>query len=115
MAFETYSKSFALPSTPAELSTGLGANETLQITSAVVVNTTAAGRVVTLNLASDGGASADANAVEAGKTVSADSSAGTSLTGMNVIPGAKLYGGADAVGVTLQISGLVTAQAERTW
>lgn len=115
MAFETYAKSFALGTTSAELSTGLGANETLQITSATAVNTTAAGRLVYINLASDGGVAATGNAVETGKSVSASASAGTSLTGMNLIPGSKLYGYADAAGVTLQISGLVTAQAERTW
>lgn len=115
MAFETFAKSFALGTTSAELTTGLGANETLQITSAVAVNTTGAGRLVYINLASDGGAAAAGNAVETGKSVASSSAAGTSLTGMNVIPGAKLYAYADASGVTLQISGLVTAQAERTW
>lgn len=115
MAFETYAKSFALATSSAEIVTGLGANETLQITSAVAVNTTGAGRLVSLNLASDGGSAATGNAVEVAKSVSASSTAGTSLTGMNVVPGAKVYGFADAAGVTLQISGLVTAQAERTW
>lgn len=115
MAFETYAKSFALGTSSAEIATGLGANETLQVTSAVVVNTSAAGRLVHLNLASDGGAAATANAVEVGKSVSLGAAVGTALTGMNVVPGAKLYGYADATGVTLQISGLVTAQAERNW
>lgn len=115
MAFETYAKSFALGTSSTELVTGLGAKETLQITSAVVVNTSAAGRVVNLNLASDGGAAADANAIEDGKSVSTGSAAGTALTGMNVIPGAKLYGYADAVGCTLQLAGLVTGQNSRTW
>lgn len=115
MAFETYAKSFALGTSSAQLTTGLGANETLQVTSAVAVNTTGAGRLVNLNLASDGGAAAAANAVETGKSVSASSTAGTALTGMNLIPGSKLYAYADAAGVTLQISGLVTAQAARSW
>lgn len=115
MAFETYAKSFALGTSSAEIVTGLGANETLQITSAVLVNTSAAGRVVHLNLASDGGVAAAGNAVEIGKSVSVGAAVGTALTGMNRIPGAKLYGYADAAGVTLQLSGLVTAQAARTW
>lgn len=115
MAFETYAKSFALGTSSAELTTGLGAKETLQITSAQLVNTTAAGRTVSINLAADGGASADANAVEDNKAVSASSAAGSALTGMNVIPGAKLYAFADAAGVTLQLHGLVTAQSPRTW
>jgi hypothetical protein len=115
MAFETYAKSFALGTTSAALTTGLGANETLQITSATVVNTSGAARLVYLNLASDGAAAAAGNAVEAGKSVSANASAGTALTGMNVIPGAVLYGYADVAGATLQVHGLVTAQAERTW
>lgn len=115
MAFDTYAKSFALGTSSAELTTGLGANETLQITSAIAVNTTAAGRVVYINLSSSGGAAADANAVEDGKAVSTGTAAGTALTGMNIIPGAKLYAYADVAGVTLQISGLVTTQAARTW
>lgn len=115
MAFETYGKSFALATSSAEISLGLGANETLQITSAVAVNTSGAGRSVNLNLAHDGGVAATANAVESGKAISASSATGTALTGMNAIPGAKLYGYADAAGVTLQVSGLVTAQTERTW
>ena len=115
MAFETYTKAFALGTSSAELTTGLGTNETLQITSAVAVNTSAAGRLVYVNLASDGGAAADANAVVDGKSVSVSESAGLALTGMNVIPGAKLYAYADAAGVTLQVSGLVTTQAARTW
>lgn len=115
MAFETYAKSFSLATSSAEIAHGLGANETLQITSAVVVNTSGAARSVNLNLASDGGAAADANAVEDGKAIGANAATGTALTGMNVIPGAKLYGYADASGVTLQLSGLVTAQTERTW
>lgn len=115
MAFETYAKSFALGTSSAELTTGLGDNETLQITSATAVNTTGAGRVVHINLASDGGVAATGNAVETGKSVAATSSSGMALTGMNIIPGAKLYGYADVAGVTLQISGLVTAQSERTW
>ena len=115
MAFETYAKSFALGTSSAELTTGLGANETLQITSAVAVDTSGAGRLVYVNLASDGGAAANANAVEDGKSVSANAAAGLSLTGMNIIPGAKLYAYADASGVTLQLSGLVTSQAPRTW
>lgn len=115
MAFDTYGKSFALGTSSAQLSLGLGANETLQITSAVAVNTSGAGRVVNLNLAHDGGAAATANAVETSKPVGTGASVGTSLTGMNIIPGAKLYGYADAAGVTLQISGLVTSQAARSW
>lgn len=115
MAFVTYAKSFALGTVSAQLTTGLGANETLQITSAVAVNTTAAGRLVNINLASDGGAAGTGNAVETSKSVSASASAGTALTGMNMIPGSKLYAYADVAGVTLQISGLVTTQAARTW
>ena len=115
MAFETYSKSFALATSSAEISLGLGANETLQITSAVAVNTSGVARGINLNLASDGAAAATGNAVEYGKAIGAAAASGTALTGMNVIPGAKLYGYADAAGVTLQISGLVTAQTERTW
>ena len=115
MAFQTYAKSFALGTSSAEISTGLGGNETLQITSAVIVNTTGAGRVVHLNLASDGGAAATGNAVETGKTVSANGTAGTALTGLNIIPGAKLYGYADAAGVALQLAGLLPDQAARTW
>lgn len=115
MAFDTYAKSFALGTSSAELTTGLGANETLQITSAVLVNTTGAGRVVYINLASNGGSAADANAVEDGKPLSAGTSAGTSLTGLNIIPGAKLYAYADVAGVTLQLAGLVTSQTARAW
>lgn len=115
MAFDTYAKSFALGTVSAQLSTGLNANETLQITSAVLVDTSGAARIVYINLASDGGVSATSNAVEKSKSVSAASAVGTSLTGMNLIPGAKLYAYADAAGVTLQLCGLVTAQAARTW
>lgn len=115
MAFETYAKTFALGTTSAALTTGLNANETLQITSAQLVNTTASGRTVSINLAGDGGASAAGNAVEKDKAISASASTGSALTGMNIIPGAVLYGFADAVGVTLQLHGLVTAQSERTW
>lgn len=115
MAFVTYAKSFALGTVSAQLTTGLGANETLQITSATVANTTAAGRLVNINLASDGAVAGTGNAVEVNKSVAVAASTGTALTGMNMIPGAKLYAYADAAGVTLSISGLVTTQATRTW
>lgn len=115
MAFDTYAKSFALGTTSAALTTGLNANETLQITSVQLVNTTASARTVNINLAGDGGAAATSNAVEVAKAVSASASTGSALTGMNLIPGAVLYAYADAAGVTLQLHGLVTAQAERTW
>lgn len=113
--FATYGKSFALGTSSAQLSLGLGANETLQITSALAVDTSGAGRVVHLNLAHDGGAAAAANAIESGLTVGANDKSGTGLTGQNVIPGAKVYGYADAAGVTLQVSGLITTQAARVY
>lgn len=115
MAFQTYEKSFALGTVSAELSTGLGANETLQVTSALIVNTTANARLVNINLASDGAAAGTGNAVATNKSVAAGDDAGSGLTGLNLIPGSKLYAYADASGVTLRLAGLVTDQAPRTW
>ena len=111
MSFETYNKAFAVGSSVAEISLGLGTKETLQITAATLVNTSGSGRTVTTHLAYDGGAAATANAIDYTKAVGSNSSPGSGLTGHNLIPGAKIYAGADATGVTLQISGLVTAQA----
>lgn len=116
MAFQTYSKKFTLGATVAELTTGLGANETLQISNATLTNTSAAGRTITINLASDGVAAATANLLESGKAIAASATSGCALTGMNLIPGAKLYAGADSASVVnLHISGILNAQTARTY
>jgi len=116
MAFDTYSKTFVLTNASAQLSLGLGANETLQISNAYYNNTSGSAVLVYLNKADDGAAAATGNQLETAKSVGATSGAGSALTGKNIIPGAKLYGYASTTGVVnLTIDGIVNAQAPRTW
>lgn len=111
MAFETYNKAFAIANSVTEITLGLGTKETLQITAATLSNTSGSGRTVTTHLAFDGGAAATSNAVDYNKAVGSNAAPGSALTGHNVLPGAKIYAGADTTGVTLILSGLVTAQS----
>lgn len=113
---QTYHKSFTLTNASAELSLGLSAAETLQIASATFVNTSNSSVTANLNLAGDGAAAATGNVLETSKALSAYQTAGSALTGMSVNPGGKLYGYASTGSVVVvHISGIVSAQASRTW
>lgn len=108
MADPTFGKEYTLGATVAELTLGLGPNETLLITSATVCNTDVTARTVEIHLASDGAASGVGNTVVAGKSVRAKDDVNTALSGKSVVKNGKIYAGASAAGVmVLSINGFV--------
>lgn len=115
MATDQYGKAFALATSSTQLTTSVGANEGVQITTAKLINTTAAARLAYVYLANDGAAAGTANIIDQAVSIPANGSIGSNLTGANMIPGAKLYAYADASGVTLQLHGLLSDQTPRTY
>lgn len=115
-SFIPYSKTFTLGSSLTELSLGLGSRDSLAVTNAVYTNTSGSSVTVNLSVADDGGVAATGNSFEVNKALSAYQDAGSSLIGANVLPGAKVYGGANTAGVVnLKISGYVSAQVPKVW
>lgn len=116
MASRPYHKSFTLTNSSAELSTGISALETLQISNAFVVNTSASAITVNLNSAYDGGTAATGNIVEVDKAIDAKATVGSALTGAVLNTGEKLYGYASTTGVAvLHVHGIVSAHSARTY
>jgi hypothetical protein len=111
MSFRLYGKEFTLTASAVDLALGLGTNEGLLISSATIVNTDATVRTATLHLASDGGAAATGNKVENARTLPANTSTNTALSGKTVKPGGKIYALADVTNVcVLSITGTVVPQ-----
>lgn len=110
MAARAFSQSYALAATSTllDLTSSVGPNDDLYVTSATVINTNASTQTVTINLASDGGAAATSNLVESGGSCSVDKPYTTALSGKIVPAGGKLYANAStATNMTLQISGQI--------
>ena len=116
MASRPYHKSFTLTNASAELSLGVAALETLQISNCFVVNTSGSAITFALNSAYDGGAAATGNIVEVDKAVDAKATVGSALTGAVLNTGEKLYGYASTTGVAvLHINGIVSAHSARNF
>lgn len=112
----TYNKSFTLTNASVDLSLGLSAKETLQISNATLTNTSASGVTASINLAGDGGAAATGNVLENDTPIDAKGKIGSALTGAVVNPGGKIYALASTTSVViLNISGIVSGQASRVW
>lgn len=109
-----YAKSASVGTSLAEFSTGLGENETLLVSSAMLVNTTAAEREVSTYLASDGGAAAAGNSLGV-TTIPALSVVKSPLRGGTLVPNAAVYMQANGTGCTLQLHGIATALKGRVW
>lgn len=108
MADPTFGKEYTLGSSVAELTLGLGPNETLLITSATVCNTDSTSRTVTIHLASDGAAAATGNTIEKARAIREGPGVNTALSGKSVKKGGKIYAGASTAGVVvLSINGFV--------
>lgn len=116
MASRPYHKSFTLTNSSAELSLGINALETLQISNCSVVNTSASAATFSLNSAYDGGVAATGNIVEVDKAIGARETIGSALTGAVINTGEKVYGYASTTGViVVHIHGIVTAQNARNF
>lgn len=110
MAARAFSESYALgaTSTQLDLTTAVGPNDDLYVTSATVINSNASTQNVTINLAADGGAAAAANLVEYQGSCSVSKPYTTALSGKIIPAGGKVYANAStATAMTLQISGQI--------
>lgn len=116
MAARLYSLEIALTATPSTqiTLTGVGANEALSVSSATVCNPDTVSRLLTMNLASTGGAAAATNLIESKRPMSINSApTNTALAGKTIMPGGKLYANLDAITTTacvLSISGTIIPQ-----
>ena len=116
MASRPYHKSFLLTNASAELTTGLGDQECLQISNAYYVNTSASGVTVNANSAYDGGAAATGNVAEIDKPLDAKATSGSALTDSVLNPGEALYSHASVTNVvTLHINGIISTQNSRSF
>lgn len=111
MAFRAYSAEFTLGNSSAEISLGLGANDILKVESATCTHTSGTSKLLTMNLASDGGAAGAGNYIEYQRTLPRNQPTNTALSGKTVTNSAKLYAFADTASVVvLQISGTIIPQ-----
>lgn len=111
MASGTFGKEFTLGASVAELTLGLGPNESLLISSATICNTDSTARLLTVHLASDGSAAATGNKIENVRPIAPGSGVNTALSGKSVKKGGKLYAGSDAGSVmVMSITGFVEAE-----
>lgn len=116
MASRPYHKSFTLSNSSAELSLGIGALETLQVSNCSVVNTSSSAATFSLNSAYDGGAAATGNIVEVDKAIGPKETLGSALTGAVINTGEKVYGYASTASViVVHIHGIVTSHNARSF